>query len=190
MERKSKRNDGANGPATAPAVPAASGLEENLEKVRDILFGHQVRHLEARIEALEAQLLDTSGRIEADVRANVKALEGKLDLESKRVVGRFRDEGDSRSRDVAKLAGKLDSTETLLRGELTHQEEQTAKGLKALEKRLGEEAKSIRESLAEAQDSANEALSALAEELRDAKADRRTLAALFREVAGRLEGEG
>ena len=64
-------------PTSAPASPpAAEPPPESLDKVRDILFGGQMRAVETRLPGLEERLRSEHESLRADFAKQVESLDG------------------------------------------------------------------------------------------------------------------
>src|SRR5215213_6941666 len=61
-------------PSPPPALPPAEP-PESLDKVRDILFGGQMRAVEGRLQALEERLLHEQAQLRADLGKQLAGVE-------------------------------------------------------------------------------------------------------------------
>lgn len=97
-------------PAT-PEVDASLGDDHaagnNLAKIRDILFGAQVRDHERRFTKLEAQLLAEAAQLRTDLKDRFASLEQYIRNEVETLIGRLSREEQSRTSAVDLLAGEL-----------------------------------------------------------------------------------
>lgn len=95
-------------PAT-PEVDASLGDDHaagnNLAKIRDILFGAQVRDHERRFTKLEAQLLAEAAQLRTDLKDRFASLEQYIRNEVETLIGRLSREEQSRTSAVDLLAG-------------------------------------------------------------------------------------
>lgn len=161
----------------------------NIDKVRDILFGSQMRDYERRFARLEERLLQETSELRDDVRRRLSALEQFVRQETESLADRIRTEQEERSdatRDLAedarnaakafeKKAGQLDDAIGRVQRELRQQ-------LLELHQNMSDD---VRRKV-------DDVLARLAQEssvLRADKTDRATLASLLTEMAMRLTNE-
>ena len=179
---------------TLPSTPADAKASDdlaggNIDKVRDILFGGQMRDYERRFARLEERLIQETSELKDDVRKRLAALEQFVRQETESLSERIRAEQEERSdatRDLAqdartsakafeKKAGQLDDTISRVQRELRQQ-------LLELHQNMNDDVRSkIDDVLGRLQQESNV--------LRNDKADRATLAALLTEMAMRLTNE-
>jgi gas vesicle protein len=179
---------------TLPSTPAEAKASDdlaggNIDKVRDILFGGQMRDYERRFARLEERLIQETSELKDDVRKRMAALEQFVRQETESLSERIRAEQEERSdatRDLAqdartsakafeKKAGQLDDTISRVQRELRQQ-------LLELHQNMNDDVRS----------KIDDVLGRLQQEssvLRNDKADRATLAALLTEMAMRLTNE-
>ena len=124
-------------PDTLAAAEADASLTEdhaagnNLDKIRDILFGAQVRDHERRFTKLEAQLLAEAAQLRTDLKDRFAALDQYIRHEVESVTGQLKAEEQQRTDAVSHLttelqtlAGVLQQTASQLRtqSEQAHRE--------------------------------------------------------------------
>jgi hypothetical protein len=161
----------------------------NIDKVRDILFGGQMRDYERRFGRFEERLAQETAELKEDIRKRLAALEQFIKQETASLGDRLKAEHDERAaadkdlareaRDTAKATekktGQIDDQIEKLKGELRKQ-------ILDLHKRLTDDIRSkIDDVLAR--------LSQESADLRHDKTDRATLAALLNEMALRLSSD-
>jgi hypothetical protein len=120
-------------PQPASAPPAEASGQGNVEQIRDILFGVQMRDYERRFSNLEARLTQEAAMLRDDIRARFDALEVQMRQQFNALSESLGNERDNRTGAVNKVNDDV-------------------------------------------------------RVLRDDAADRRALAAMFTEIARRLEG--
>ena len=178
-----RASDGAHvaEPAAAPA-----DQPESLDKVRDILFGSQMRAVDSRLQGLEERLREEHESLRTDFSRQVESLDGFIRSEVAALAERLATESRMRFDGLKALSAeihdalraverrhvKLEEAATMadaaLRDQLLQQSAAAASELARLGERLGAE---LRRSHAE---------------LASAKTDRSTLASLLTDMAGRL----
>ena len=183
-------------PTVSKPVEPAKGQEildamdgqghSNIEKIRTILFGNQMRDYEARFARLEEQLGQQVAELREDFRRHSDTLEGyvrqELDSLSERLAGEY----EGRASSLKDIHKTLDELSAGLDAR-THQiEEQLSKSSRELRQQVLAQGKQLRE---EVQLSVSE-LSTLVQrdlqQLRTGKTDRTALAGLLTELAARL----
>ena len=73
------------------------GTADSIDQVRDLLFGAQMRAVDARIQALEQKMLEETASIRAMLQESLKGLDGRLSSELSTVTTRLQSEKMDRS---------------------------------------------------------------------------------------------
>jgi hypothetical protein len=163
--------------------------EQNIDKVRDILFGSQVRDFERRFAKLEERFNDQLTETREETQKKLNELEEFVNREVSSLTERITTEQHSRQDDVKKLSGELQDTSHDFDKKLTNMDEQTAKNESELRQKILEQSKSFSEELKKRQEDILARLNREASELREDKADRIAIAEIFTEMAMRLTGD-
>jgi hypothetical protein len=162
-------NDGA-----APDTPIDSG-PGNIDKIRDILFGSNMRDYEQRFSRLEEALKKESSDLRDTTRRNLESLEAFVHKELAALEVRLHAEHDERSEatsSILKKIGELENHEAQAKREIRNDLLQQSKELTDAIRNKGEEVIAL--------------LERRSQELQHSKTDRAALAGLFNEVALRL----
>jgi DNA repair exonuclease SbcCD ATPase subunit len=170
-----------NGQGTAPAADGS-----NLDKVRDILFGNQVREYDKRFSRLEERVIKECATVRDDTRKRLDSLESFLKNELESLSERLKHEHSTRDEAVKALAQESKEMTASLERKFTQFDEQTSNSQREVRQHILDQSKSLYD---EIRQKTNEMLAALereAQELRHDKTDSSTLAALFTELAIRL----
>ena len=158
----------------------------NIDKIRDILFGGQMRDYERRFARLEERLGKEVADLRDDTRRRFDALETFIKQELEALSGRLQNEQRTRDAAAQEQARALHETGHALERKLTQLDEQTARGQSELRQQLLDQSKSLSDEIRQK----HEELRALVERevaaLGQDKTDRAALAGLFSEVALRL----
>jgi DNA anti-recombination protein RmuC len=185
-------------PSTLDAAPAgtperASGGEVagtgNLEKVRDILFGHQMREVDRRFARLEERILKETRDLKDDIKRRLDALEAYTNKEAETLATQLRNEHAERLDANARFTRELADTVGAFERRTAGIDEQLAKGQREVRQHILEQQQRLSDDLRERIDEVLAALARESHELRHDKADRTALAALLQEMAMRLTGE-
>jgi len=176
--------DGALHPQASDGTNPAS-----LDKVRDILFGNQMRDVERRFARLEERLIKETADLKDDVRRRLETLEAYVRRENESLEGQIKSERADRvdahdhlSNDLKEAARGLDRRATSI-------DEQHSKGQRELRQQMLEQHQRLSADLQQKVEEILGTLSRTAHELRTDKADRSAIAALLTEVAMRLTDE-
>ena len=99
-------------PATQPAdvAPAADDPPESLEKVRDILFGGQLREVEARIQRVDERLRQAQESMRVRLEQQIAELEASTLRVLQSLDERFTAERRRRAEDLQTLGAQLSET--------------------------------------------------------------------------------
>jgi hypothetical protein len=176
-------------------VAEHSGADESaagtghLEKVRDILFGSQMRDVDRRFMRLEERIVKDTGDLKEDIKRRLDALEAYTNKEADALAERIRQEQSERldahaalSRELALTAGAFERRSAALDEQLARAQREIRQMILEQQQRLSDEMRA----------KVDEVLAALAREtheLRTDKTDRAALAALLKEMAMRLTDE-
>lgn len=192
----------ARGPARPPArskvektmsdkksTPQPDPADRNVDQIRDILFGGQMRDYERRF-------LELNERIEADFKAlrldldkRVTALDKRLDEQLDKLGKGLRQEIADRNKAVEDLESRLLQSARTQRGELTNAIEAVSQELATSDERLRRAIAELEAALKEEAGRAAAALNRSQDAVRAEKVGREDLAALLTEVALRLKGD-
>lgn len=157
-----------NGSAPAEVAP------ESLDKVRDILFGGQMRAVESRLQAAETRLLRGQDTLRTDLSKQIAQLESTLQKEAQSLGERLAAERTRRTEDLKALEASF--KEALRALEKRHAKLEEAAGMADAE---------LREGLLQLTAEFTRAV----QELRTQKSDTSAIAALFADMASRLSGD-
>jgi uncharacterized phage infection (PIP) family protein YhgE len=163
--------------AAAPDTGQSSGAA-SIDKVRDILFGNQVREFERRFARLEERIIKETIDLKEDVKNRVDALEQYTKKELESLADHLKADHDERVEADASLARRV-----------TTLDEQLAKGQRELRQQILEQHQRLSDDIRKKMDEVLAALAHEAQTLRSDKADRATLAALLTEMAMRLTND-
>lgn len=157
---------------------AAPDTGASIDKVRDILFGNQVREFERRFARLEERIIKETLDLKEDVKNRVDALEQYTKKEMESLADKLKADHDDRVESDASLARRI-----------TALDEQVAKGQRELRQQILEQHQRLSDDIRKKMDEVLAALAREAQTLRSDKADRATLAALLTEMAMRLTND-
>jgi hypothetical protein len=175
-------------PAPTPAPrEAESG---NVDKIRDILFGAQMRDYDRRFSGLEERLLQEAAALREEVAQRLGATEqfvrGELDALTARLSAEQRD----RTQAVRETTDALTNVNRELSERIAALAEQTAQHHRELRQAMSEQQRALTDEGSRRHQELTAAMRREGNDLRNAKIDRTALAGMFAELAHRLSNEG
>ncbi len=168
------------------SIDAAGG---NVDRIREIIFGTQMRDYEKRFVRLEERLLKDSADLRDDVQRRLEQLESFIRGETETLSERLQGEHKDRSNGIASLTRELRDLSKDYEKKIAQHDEQITKQGRELRQQLIDQAKSFGAELRQKCDDLGIAVERELTSLRAEKTDRAALAALFSEVALRLNNE-
>jgi vacuolar-type H+-ATPase subunit H len=168
----------------------SNGGVENLDKVRDILFGSQMRDAERRFARLEERLAKDISDMREEARKRMETLETYAKRELQTVLERVKAEQSQRSSAIAEVGQEIKELSKNLQNKLNEAIEATAEVGRELRQEIMDQSKSLRDEIQQSRSEASAELEQSAADLRSQKLDKSSLADLLTEMAARLsEGE-
>lgn len=162
----------------------------NIEKIRDILFGSQVREFDKRFARLEDRLQKEVSNLNEELRKRFDSLESFIKKEVEFLSDRQKTEQDDRSRGLQELAKEMKDIAALLEKKLAQSDEQFNKRVRELHDALLEQSKKLSEEIRQKYEDLANTLDREAQELQNDKVDRSKLSEILMEMAMRLTGTG
>jgi chromosome segregation ATPase len=151
-----------------------SGSAENVDRIREILFGTQQREFEKKLSRMEE-------RLSTEVN--------NLREESKKRFERIKAEQDERSEKHAQLSRELKEFAKQTEKRISHLDEQADKHQRDFRKQILDQGEGLAQEFRRQHQELKSAVDASLEELAGDKASRGALASLFTEMALRLNNE-
>ena len=175
--------------AARPRLAAGETAPGNVDKIRDILFGSQMRDYEVRFGRLEESLLKESADLKETTRKRFDALESYIRKELESLESRLKTEKEERSDSNRHLAGELKTLGDSLSKKIGEALDHSVQSERQLRKDLLQQSQDLSEEIRTKVEQLAATLDNRVRELRNDKTDRAALAALFTEVALRLNNE-
>ena len=176
--------------ATNQAVPEAEGASAgNLDKVRDLLFGGQMRDYDRKFARLEERLVRETTELREEVKKRLAALEAYMKAEVESLSERLRGEQDGRTAADGDLGRELRETARQFDQKVAHLDDLVARSQRELRQQLHAQHQELGDDIRQRVEDVLVRLAQEAQELRSDKTDRKALAALLTEMAMRLNGE-
>ncbi len=161
----------------------------NIDKIREILFGNQTRDYEKRFARLEERLLKESSDLREDTKKRFDSLELYIKHELEALTDRLTAEQNARNESLEQLSQGVKETFRAFDKRAGQMDEQSAKNQRELRQQLLDQSKTLGDEIRQKHGELLSALEREAVELRTDKTDRSALAALFTEIAMRLNND-
>jgi len=174
------------------SLPANGDMEQSgasVDKIRDILFGPQIKNYEARFVRLEETLARENAQIKDMMARRFESLEGFVKKETEALASRIKAERDERAEVARDIARDLKSATEALTKKIVELDNKTAEAQSGLRQDLLAESRKLMDELRRRTDDITSLLEKRASELRSDKADRSLIAALLADMAMQISGE-
>lgn len=176
-------------PQAVPPIQEATAGVGNIDKIRDIIFGAQMRDYERRFARLEERLLKEAADAREDARRRFDSLETFIKQEVHALGDRLKSENQQRTQGDEDLTRELRDAARALTNKINALDENSSQAQRELRQQLLDQAKNLADEIRHKHDDLSAALSREARELRNDKTDRVALSNLFTELAMRLNNE-
>lgn len=177
-----------------PSAPPAHFLSAdenaqngNLEKIRDILFGAQVRDHDRRFSALEQNLVKEAAALRAELTKRFDALEAFMQQEVAVLSNRLQHEQQIRGEALQHLVRDLTSLGAVVERKATDLAQQTSHSEHTLRQEVLDHVIALKETIRSTQDQLSDSLNRSVADLRHTKTDRTALAELLAELSQKLQ---
>lgn len=161
----------------------------NLDKVRDILFGGQMRDYEKRFNRLEDRLVKECSNIREDIKKRLDSLETYIMQEVEALNENLKTEQSQRDDATKEVAQELKDITKSLEKKIGQLDEQSNQRQRELRQQILEQSKNLDDEMRQKYESILAVIEREVQELRSDKTDRSTLAALLTQVAMRLNND-
>jgi hypothetical protein len=161
----------------------------NVDKIRDILFGSQMRDYEARFARLEEALVKETVEIRETSRRRFDQIEAYIKKEFETVQARFKSERDERLDTASLHSRELKELGEALSRRIRDLDDRSSSVERDLRSQLMQQARDLTDEMVRSHDEIATLLDKRVRELTDSKTDRAALATLFTEVALRLSDQ-
>ncbi len=174
------------------SLPANGDMDQSgasVDKIRDILFGSQIKNYEARFGRLEETLARENAQIKDMMQRRFETLEGFVKKETEALASRLKAERDERTEVVREIAKDLKSATEALTKKIVELDNKTAAAQSGLRQDLLAESRKLMDEIRRRTDELTALLEKRSSELRADKADRSFIAAMFADMAMQISGE-
>ena len=180
-----------DGEAQSPATNGAGVQPDmgNIDKIREILFGGNMREYDRRFSRVEEQLVKDSLELREDTRKRFEALEAFVKAELAALTDRLQAEQRTRDDAVSGLWRGVQESSQALSGKLGEAQEQTARAHSELRQQILSQSKDLNEEMRRRQDDVLALIQREVADLNHGKTDRSSLATLLTEMAMQLNND-
>lgn len=161
----------------------------SLDKVRDILFGNQMREVEKKLARLEERLLKECASLREDSRKRLDSIENYIKQEVESLSQRIVNEQSTRDEGLRVLVEDNKKIITALERKLTQLDDNINNTQRDLRDQILNQSKNLQNDILQKYEEILAALQRESQDLRQAKTDRSTLANLLSEMAIRLNSQ-
>ena len=178
----------AQGKAESVAEISGKSLisDGNLDQVRDILFGAQLKDNESRFNDLEATIKTELEQAHKEFKSRLDILEDFVKGELASITGKLKKEQSERQQDTERLTERQDDHKRVSQNKLSSLEETLDETARELRKMILDQAKNLTDAAEKNYETLKNSLSTKAGQLNNSKTDRAALAQMFSEIAIRL----
>ena len=171
------------------AIPQENLGMENLAKVRDILFGAQMRAYDKRMTRLEEHLAKELAELKEDTKKRLASLEMFAKRENESLLERLNNEAAQRGGGLKGLRRELEQTAETFGQQTAQLNEQLAKSERMLNQHILDQTHSLRDQVQEKYAALEGVLERELQTLRANAADRAELGSYLMEMGLRLRNE-
>lgn len=166
-----------------PEAVAAEETPESLDKVRDILFGGQMRAVDQRLASLEQRFQRDLAGLQSETEKRMESIEAFFKKEVESLTAKLKAERDKRSDNLKALDAEMLDGFKSLEKRLDNLEELSSKADADLRTAILEHTKNVSDDLRKLSDEFMSELQQAVTELRGDKLDTATLIQLFSDMA-------
>jgi len=192
IESTSAKRPGSEITASKPKadVPVNDGSDAgNMDKIRYILFGAQMREQEKWYTRLEQRTFKEINSLKEGTRKRFDSLENYIKNEIDMFSGRLQTEQDDRTTSVQDLSKEIQTMNTLLEQRIVRLGNQLDNSSMNLRRQIMELSKNLSNELQQKYEDASNVMEESSQELQTSKVDRTVLSELFAEIAMRLTND-
>ena len=183
-QTKNRRKNAAD--AAPPPPTPDDETPENLDKVRDILFGGQMRAVESRLQRMEERLRAEHEALRADLEKQMQALEKQTRKDNDGLAEKLNGEQAKRAEEIKGVNAALRDAARSLEKRLAQLDESSNTADAEIRSQLLEHIEATAEHLRELTERFATDLQGVATELRSEKVDIASMVELFSDMAVRL----
>ena len=166
-----------------------AGPTENVDRIREILFGSQMREYAQRFVQLEERLIRETGDLKAEVRRRLDSLEAYTRQEVEALANRLSTERSERTEAGDRVSREFNDMVRSLERRLIQSDEQVSKDLRELRQLTLERNRTLTDEVTQTIANAEMLQNRRLEELRASAVDRFAMANFLTELGLRIRGD-
>jgi vacuolar-type H+-ATPase subunit I/STV1 len=187
MATKKQARTGAKKASVEEAAVDADS--ENVDKIRDILFGNQLRDFNKRFAQLEARMNSDMDLLRNEMRQQFDSLQGYIESEVESLGGRVSSEESTRVQQFDELEDMLKKSARQLEQKLAEQAKLLDKQTSNLNEKLLKQGQDLQQQTTQQLQQVRGLMDNTQHHLAATKLDRTLLAEMFNQVAAQLNQE-
>ncbi len=164
-------------------------MGEKVEKIRDILFGTQMRDYEKRFTLIEERLLREVTSLKNETKIRLDSVENYIKKELESLIDRIKTEHDQREESLSELLSEMKHLNKTAEKKINQLDDQLGKSSRDLRQQILDQAKNLSDEILHKYEDISTTLGQTAQELRNETVNRSSLSDLLVETAVRLSDE-
>ncbi len=161
----------------------------NVDQIRDIIFGSQMRDYEQRFVRLEERVLNETNSLRSETSHRLDALESYIKQEVDSLIDQLSIERGEREEDTRHLTDELSKNATAADKKSSHIQDKLTQHQATTRDALLDQSKSLLAEIQSVRNGLTDSLNKNTDKLQSDKTDRKALADMFSEVAMRLNND-
>jgi hypothetical protein len=162
---------------------------QNVDRIRDILFGPQMREYDGRFQRLEEKLVLEANNLRWDIQKRLEAIEAFMRGETESLGNRLTSEQTERAQHLERIGRDLAETAKQLQDRIANLDGQMAREVRDLRQQLLDHSKALSSEIKDKHEQLQAGLDREAAQIRGAMTGRETLAEMLSELSLRLKNE-
>lgn len=167
----------------------AAGADGNVDQIREILFGGQMRDYDARFDAIEKRLAKNIERASQAMEKKLDQLTATTQAEVNKLHKQLADDAKQRESEGQEAKNEAQAMRDQLESGFAEVEMHLAKEVKELRNALLDQNDELATQLEATRSSLTESLKSETDNLSDTKLNRRDMAMLLTDIASRIDSE-
>ena len=152
---------------------------QNINKIRNILFGTEMRKNETRFESLETRFNQESAHLRADMEQRMDAIENLIRAEFETLTDKLQFEKKERQESLLAVDVALKTADVLLNTRVGELETRSLDEIRKLRHQAHEDIKNVRHNLQKLREESQALMEKELDILRKTKIDKASIASLF-----------
>lgn len=170
-----------------PQIPGDdAGKAGNIEQIRDILFGVQMRDYEERFARLEERMVTQLTDLRDETTKRFGSIEDCIKKEVELLSDRLKTEQNNRAKSIEELSSKLKDTTASFEKKISQLEDVLDKSSRDFHQQILDQSKNLFDEIHQKHEEASRAIAQAAQELRSDKVSRSVLSQLFVNISTHL----